>query len=309
MSVNYGGYQVRQKSQAPRSLAYRLARAAYRLLKVKLLYNTLLLPYGKLRHTMVKRDVVRTQSHTYTCFFRAPAQLEALAGQVVDRLLQGAPADRRLDILVFAASTGAEAYTVASFLRKARPGLDFRIVASDLHQEMADRGNAGKYSRAEVWHSEYITEEFVRDTFDTVGEEFVVKPELRARVTFTTANLLDPGLHTRFPAADIVLAQNVLFHLDDAAAANAFEHIISCLKPRAALLIEGMNLDQKVRLSGARGLEPLAYRCREIYEQSRVHVPLDWWNYYYGSEPYISLYPGRDRRYSSIYFNGVSTSD
>lgn len=306
MSVNYGGYQVRQKPQVPRGLAYRLARATYRFLKVKLLYNTLLLPYGKLRHARVKRVVARTQSHTYTCFFRAPAQLEALAGPVVDRLLQGAP-ERRLDILVFAASTGAEAYTVASFLRKARPALDFRIVASDLHQEMADRGNAGKYSRAEVWHSEYMTDEFVHDTFDAVGEDFVVKPELRARVSFTTANLLDPALSTRFPAADIVLAQNVLFHLDDAAAALAFEHVVSCLKPRAALFVEGMNLAQKVRLSSAYGLVPLAYRCRDIYEQSRVHVPLDWWNYYYGSEPYISLHPGRDRRYGSIYFKGVDT--
>lgn len=268
-----------------------------------MLYDTLLYAYGKWRFKHVKRDVQRTQSHTYTCFFRAPAQLRVLAGSVVDHVLVG-DAKRRLDILVFAASSGAEAYTVASCLLKARPGLDFRIVASDLHPEMVERGAAGVYSRAEVLHSDYITDEFVRETFDVNGDNFTVRRELRERVEFRQANLLDGAQLASMPAGDIVLAQNVLFHLDDELAAQAFVNVCGRLKARAALLVEGMNLDQKMALSRAHQLVPLQADYRNIYRQQRVHVPLDWWNYYYGSEPFSRLQPDRVRRFSTIFLRG-----
>jgi chemotaxis methyl-accepting protein methylase len=300
--VEYVGYRSRAAATR-RGPAYRALRACWHFIKGRMLYGILLFPYGKRRHRRTLAAAQRTQSHTYTCFFRAPAQLDLICGPLLDRVLAHKRPGSPLRILLFAASTGAEAYTLASVLLAARPTLDFSIIASDLHAEMVERGRRALYSHDEVWHGEHVTEEFVRQTFDLDGSDFVVKPEIAARVSFRQADLLDPLLGQQFGSADMVLAQNVLFHLDDAASSGAFDNVCDTLAPGAALLVEGMNLDQKMEQTRRRRLAPFARDHRRIYEQARAHVPLDWWNFYYGSEPYMSLVADRVRRYSTVFFS------
>lgn len=273
---------------------------AYWFLKSKVFYGPITYPYGVVKHAWLLATCDRTQSHTYTCFYRTPSQLEALAGPVLESL-GGAPKDRPLEIVVLACSNGAEAYTIASFLRKRLPSLDFRITAADLHQEMVEYGRAASYLPEEALQSEFIDDEFVSRTFDKVGERYVVKPDIRARVTFKQANLLDEGLAAQFPPADVVTAQNVLFHLKPRDAKKAFENLIKILKPRAALLIDGMDQPLRVALTQAHRLEPLPYKARQIYNESRIHTPIDWWRYYWGSEPYSPLRRDRKRRYGTIF--------
>ena len=158
---------------------------AYWFLKSKVLYGPVTYPYGVLKHERLLATCDRTQSHTYTCFVRTPSQLEALAGPVLDFLgaksLSAESLGRPLEILVLACSNGAEAYTLASFLTKRLPDLDFHITAADLHQEMVDSARAGSYSEDEALQSQYVRPAFVMHTFDKVGDRYVVKPELKAR--------------------------------------------------------------------------------------------------------------------------------
>jgi chemotaxis methyl-accepting protein methylase len=297
--IDYEGYEARAGIR--RGPWYRALRAVYRFLKNRVLIGTLLYPYGVLRHRMLLRSADRSQHHTYTAFFRSPIQLEALTGPVIEFLMGQPPARRRLEILQFACSNGAEAYSMASMLMRVRPELDFRIQASDLHEEMVAHAIAARYSRDEVLHHEYITDAFLAATFDQVPDGFVVKPEIRARVSFGQVSLLDPELPRRFQPADMVVAQNVLFHLDRAAASTAFQYLVSLLRPRAVLVIAGMDLDLKEALTREARLAPLSYRCREIHEQGRSHIPLAWWRYYYGAEPYSVLRRDRYRRYGTVF--------
>lgn len=281
---------------------------AYWLLKSKVLYESLLYPYGLLKHARLLARCDRTQSHTYTCFFRTPSQLEALAGPVLEYL--GDAARRRpLEILVLACSNGAEAYTLASFLKMRAPELHFRITAADLHQEMVESARAASYSEHEALHSLFIRPDFVARTFDKVGDRYVVKAEHRARVSFARANLLDPELPRQFPQADIITAQNVLFHLEPDDARRAFDNVVKLLRPKSVLLVDGMDLPLRVELTEKHGLEPLAYKLKEIYEESRVHTPPDWWRYYYGSEPYLPFRRDRARRYCTIFLKRPSAGD
>jgi chemotaxis protein methyltransferase CheR len=278
---------------------------AYWFLKSKVLYGPVLYPYGVLKHERLLATCDRTQSHTYTCFLRTPSQLEALAGPVLEFL--GAPKlGRPLEILVLACSNGAEAYTLASFLSKRLPHLDFRITAADLHREMVESARAASYSEDEALQSQYVRPDFVAHTFDKVGERYVVKPEIRARVSFTQANLLDAELSKQFSSADIVTAQNVLFHLKPNDARKAFNNIIKLLRPKAVLMIDGMDQPLRAELTLQNGLEPLAFKSREIYRESRVHTPLDWWRYYWGSEPYSPFRRDRTRRYGTIFLKHPS---
>ncbi len=299
-SVDYSGRECRTRCRSNGD-ARSLLRRTKRSLKGTVLHDTILLPYGVRRHRALRRSADRDPSATYTRFCRLPTQLEALLGPVVGYLSAGAPATKPLRILAFACSNGAEVYTLASALMSRYPGIDLHIDASDVSEKMVRKARSGVYAKDEVLDGGQVGDEFVDFTFDRLREGFRVKPGIRSRVTFSRADLLDPGLTDRFQPADIVVAQNVLFHLDPIAVRTAFRHACVCLKEPGALLVEGMDLDLKVELTRELGLTPLDYKCREIYRESRAHHPLAWWKYYYGAEPYSILRRDRLRRYSSIF--------
>lgn len=282
-------------------LARRAAGSMLRLANRLPLANLALLPYFRARHRALLRVADRSNAHTYTSFYRSPAQLDALCGPVLEHLL-GA---RRgpLSILVFAGSTGAEAYTLASELSFRYPDLDFGIHASDLHAETVAKAQSATYTLAEITQGLEVPRDFIERTFDRNGEDYLVKPHIRARVRFETADLLAPGLGARFQPADIVVAQNVLFHMPEAMARRAFAQVLAVLRPGGVLFIDGMELDMRVELTRRAGLRPLDYRVREIYQYSRRHIPENWWDIYYGNEPYSPLATERLRRYATIFFN------
>src|SRR5690606_213796 len=109
-------------------------------------YGAITFPYGVLKHKELLRTCDRVDNHTYTCFLRAPAQLAALEGPILEFLGNPERTGRRLEILTFACSNGAEVYTMAAWLTKNVPTLDFHITASDLHHEMVARCKAANYS-------------------------------------------------------------------------------------------------------------------------------------------------------------------
>lgn len=67
-----------------------------------------------------------------------------------------------------------------------------------------------------------------------------------------------------------------------------------------------MNLPLRVERTRAHKLKPLRYNTKQIYEQGRVHTPLDWWRYYWGTEPYSRFRTDRSRCYGTIFVNKQS---
>src|SRR5688572_21629791 len=130
-SVSFDQYEAKDLARGKGSLLGN----TYWYVKSKVIYGRVLYPYGLVKHAHLLATCDRTQSHTYTCFLRTPAQLEAVVGPVL-KFLGGPEFGRQLQILVLACSNGAEAYTLASYLKQHVPGLDFHITAADLHDEM-----------------------------------------------------------------------------------------------------------------------------------------------------------------------------
>lgn len=296
--VNFPSYYAKVPVQktGPKAALRRVKRA---------LYSAVLFPYGVRKHKHLLATCDRTSHHTYTCFLRAPAQLTAVTGPVLEFLGSPEKTGRELEILMFACSNGAEAYTLASWLMLNVPTLRFHITASDLHQEMVERCIAADYSADEALQSEYITPEFVDATFERRGERYVVRQHIRDKLTFVQANLLETKqLREKFSPADIVTAQNVLFHLSPDNARVAFANVVSFLKPTGVLLVEGMDTDLRVELTQQHSLYPLMSDLKAIYSETRVHTPQDWWNYYWGTEPYFPLRSDKERRYGTIFLRG-----
>jgi chemotaxis methyl-accepting protein methylase len=291
-------------------VAFRAARRGRAIARSKLYYGLLhgvvLRSRAQSRHRACLQQAQRSDSHTYTSFYRSPPQLAALTGPVVDHVT--ADGSTEVSILVLAASNGSEAYTIASELIARRPDLTFTIAASDLHEELAAKGASGTYTLDEITQDQHVPAEFIERTFDRTGDRYTVKEPIRSRVTFAQADLLDPALSERFDQADIVIAQNVLFHLAPEQARRAFATIVGFLKPHGVLLLEGMELDMRVQLTRTAGLRPLPFKVKQIYGYSRRHIAENWWDYYYGNEPYFPLARHRSRRYGTIFLNGSSPS-
>lgn len=263
---------------------------------------------GPWLHRLQCQQARRCDHHTYTCFHRAPTQLAALSGPVLAHLGLDHPtatvAGRPLRVLLYACSNGAEAYTWAAWLALQRPDLDVVIEASDLHPEVVDRAREGRYSWAELTQGHEVPAWLVAQAFDRDGGDFVVNQRTRSRVRFDCADIVRDGLRERYGQADVVVAQNVLFHLPPPLARRAFDNVVSTLAPTGVLFIEGMDQDLRVSLTQAHGLQPLEWRSREIYEESRRHIPAQWWRFYYGAEPWMWLRRAASRRYGTIFLKG-----
>jgi chemotaxis protein methyltransferase CheR len=242
--------------------------------------------------------VSRRQNRTITRFLRMPTQFEALSGPVLDFLLKHRAMDE-LKVIVMGCSIGAEPYSIASILRKSHPDLVFTVYAYDIDQECIDKAKSVRYKAEEVLNNELITSDFVDDTFDKVDGLYVIKNDIKKRVHFNVADVLDTNLSRHIGTSDIVFAQHVLVHLKPKQAVKGFRNIYRLLNPKAALFISGMELDMLVKLTRENNLIPCEYKIEEIYKERGF---LRGWPYsYWGTEPFMMVRKDWQRRYSTIF--------
>jgi chemotaxis protein methyltransferase CheR len=258
---------------------------------------------GYAEHAWTLRTSER-QNYLFTQFCRLPTQNETLVGPVVDFL--NVEPDAELRIIVFGCSIGAEPYSIASALRARRADLRVRIECYDIEPDVIARARAARYSVDEV-STRYVTQEFIDRTFDVAGE-MVVKPELTARVHFQCGNVLDRSLVDRLEQADVVIAQNFLYHLPRPDAERAFRNLFRLLKPRSALLVDGTDLDMRARLTAEAGLRPCTIELERIHEESRALRGYVWPRVYWGLEPFDLKRSDAARRYATIFLRDVRTS-
>jgi chemotaxis methyl-accepting protein methylase len=104
--------------------------------------------------------------------------------------------------------------------------LRVRIECYDIEPEAIARAQAARYSTEEV-STRYVTPEFIDRTFD-VTDAMVVKPQITARVRFQCGDILDGSHVERLGQADVVVAQNFLYHLPRPDAERAFATCSVC---------------------------------------------------------------------------------
>ena len=160
-------------------------------------------------HAMTLRWAPR-DNHVFTQFCRLPTQMEVLAGPVLDLL--GVRSRDELRIVVFGCSIGAEPYSIASVLRTRRPDIRVSIECFDIDADVIARARVGRYAADELKGTQ-VTRDFIDRTFNATGDGFTVKPEIMAGVRFAVGNVLDAALINSLRGADIVVAQNFLYHL------------------------------------------------------------------------------------------------
>ncbi|TNC05791.1 chemotaxis protein CheR [Methylobacterium terricola] len=178
-----------------------------------------------------------------TDFFREPAHFDLLRETLVPRLC-ALPAHRGerplLKIWSAAASTGAEAYTLAMVLQDmigAGCRFEYAILGTDVSTEVLRVAAAGIYAEemlAEV--PAPLRRRYVMAARDPARQIGRIVPELRRRVRFSHLNLMEE----RYPIdrdVDVVFCRNVLIYFDRPTQRAVLGRLAGHLRPGGYLAV------------------------------------------------------------------------
>ena len=175
-----------------------------------------LIAHLKLRkNPILERSVAEAMTINETSFFRDGRPFELLRAELLPRLIESRRLSRTLRFWSAACSTGQEAYSLAMLLVEHFPQLaawNIRIEGTDICAEVVERAQAGVYHRIEM--NRGLPARSVVRYFDHVGEDWVVKPEIRRMCNFRQANLCAAPLPFTRPDErfDVVFLRNVMLY-------------------------------------------------------------------------------------------------
>ncbi len=256
--------------------------------------------FKRLRHR-VSLITDERENSTFTGFYRLPTQFEALTGPVLNFLLNGT-SNKKLDIIVFGCSNGAEPYTIASMLISSQKTPDFNIYAFDIDTEIIEKARRACYlADEEIYNNKIISESFIKQTFNKGDNCYPVKDIITSRVTFQVANVLDQDLAEKYRSADIIFAQNFLFHLKPEMSNRALHNLYKLLKPRSVLFVDGVDINQRLKFTKRMKLKPLDFKIEEIHNEAMRARLVGWPYSYWGLEPFMTVNKNWKRRYSTIF--------
>ena len=169
-----------------------------------------------------------------TSFFRDAAVLDAV-GEAAEEMHAEAP-DRRLRVWSAGCSTGQEPLSLAMLFAERTLGEGLRapeIVATDISPAALARARTGKFTQFEIQRGLPVRR--MMTWFDTVGGDWVAKPELVRRVQFRQQNLTaDPPPPGKF---DIILCRNVLLYFSPEVRRTVFDILSSAIRPGGLLVM------------------------------------------------------------------------
>jgi chemotaxis protein methyltransferase CheR len=116
-------------------------------------------------------------------------------------------------------------------------GWNIRIEGTDICSEVVERARAGCYHRIEM--NRGLPARFVVRYFDHVGENWTVKPEIRAMCNFRQANLCSPlspfnRIEDRF---DVIFLRNVMLYFSQETRKTLLAGIHRALAPDGILFL------------------------------------------------------------------------
>jgi chemotaxis protein methyltransferase CheR len=166
-------------------------------------------------------------------FYRDREVFDCLGAQVLPALARGAA---RLDCWSAGCASGEEPYTLALLWRQrlaARfPGVDFRVLGTDIDARLVQRARAACYGAGSV---AALPDAWRERAFERHGRLWRLREDLRARVEFLHQDLLGELPQREF---DLVLCRNMAFtYFDSEGAQRALERLASRLRPGGALVI------------------------------------------------------------------------
>jgi two-component system, chemotaxis family, CheB/CheR fusion protein len=147
-----------------------------------------------------------------TQFFRDKAAFDALASEVMPKLMTNKKSDDHVRFWVAGCASGEEAYSLAILLAEQLARVDappkVQIFATDIDDQALEIARAGRYSEASLRD---ISPERLERYFVKEGNGYRVAKEVREMCIFSMHNLIKDAPFSRL---DLVSCRNLLIYLD-----------------------------------------------------------------------------------------------
>lgn len=192
------------------------------------------------RDPELERTVAEAMTINETSFFRDARPFDLLRTELLPKLIETRRPLRRLRLWSAACSSGQEALSLAMLLRDSFPTLlewNIRIEGTDICAEMIDRAKQGRYHRIEI--NRGLPARFIVRFFDRAGEDWAVKPEVKAMCNFRQVNLCG----TQFPFLratdrfDVIFLRNVMLYFSPDTRKALLAQIHRVLEPDGFLFL------------------------------------------------------------------------
>ncbi|WP_457310532.1 CheR family methyltransferase [Sphingomonas sp. UYAg733] len=186
------------------------------------------------RDPAVADQVVDALLNQESSFFRDAAVLD-----MIPLALEAMRADgptRRLRVWSAGCSVGQEPLSLAMLFAEYETATGLQapeIVATDVSENAISRARAGRFSQFEIQRGLPVRR--MMRWFDTVGVDWVARPELIRRISFRRLNLVaDPLPIGRF---DVILCRNVLLYLSPSLRNQVLDRLAQVMRPGGLLVL------------------------------------------------------------------------
>ena len=195
---------------------------------------------GRSLHANARSDLARSVAEALTInetsFFRDKILFQTFADQLLPRFIAARADSRRLRVWCAGCSTGQEPYSIAMLIderMRQLSGWQVEIVATDLSRPVIAAAKRGCYSQFEVQRGLPVA--LLLRHFQGRGETWQISEALRARIAFSTLNLMDG--FTDLGRFDIVFCRNVLIYFDAATRARVLAGLSDTLSDDGVLAL------------------------------------------------------------------------
>ena len=197
------------------------------------------------------KDFIDYLTINVTEFFRTPEKFYELEKHVFADLMAKSP---RLSIWSAGCSIGAEPYSIAMALNEMTPGVQHKILATDLDLEMLAKAKQGVYSLNEIKN---IPQARMKKYFTETNGQYQISDEIKRKVEFKRHNLLLDKFETGF---DLILCRNVVIYFTEEAKDQLYRRFFAALKPGGVLFVGGTEAILNFRDMGFVQYRPFFYR-------------------------------------------------
>jgi len=192
------------------------------------------------RDPTLERQIAEAMTINETSFFRDGRPFELLRTELLPPLLESRRSSRTLRFWSAACSTGQEAYSIGMLLLEHFPqlaGWAVRIEGTDISSEVVERCRGGSYHRIEM--NRGLPARNIVRFFDHHGEDWTVKPELKALTNFRQANLCSdqPPFSFGTPPFDIIFLRNVMLYFSQETRKKLLAYVHRMLAPDGILFL------------------------------------------------------------------------
>lgn len=189
--------------------------------------------------TEAKTELINALTTNFTSFFREKHHFEFLQQQGIRQMMAAQGASKKLRAWSAGCSSGEEPYTLGMTVLEsdlARAGWDFKLLATDLDEDILARAERGVYRSQAI--ADLSTAQRKRFFYCGTGEQvgYVrVKPELHQLVTFRKLNLMDSWpIRQKF---DLIFCRNVMIYFSAETQTQLIRRFAAQLHPHGYLMI------------------------------------------------------------------------